>query len=101
MDEIKIPKQRGGRRPGAGRKTVKREQEDFQVLRDIFTKTIDVRKLKRKIDSGKYNAKEMFQLKVLEGNIESMNVLFRKFFPDSIIQQNINKKEFEGIKLDI
>lgn len=84
----------------SGRHTIKEQVDAYKELSELFRGKINISKLKKKIDSGKYAVKDMFLYKLLEGSAEFNSSLFRKLFPDSVIQDIQNRTEFEGIVLD-
>lgn len=84
----------------SGRKGKLAELNHYAELLDLFNEPAKLSKIQDKIASGKYSAKDMLKLKLMTGDRESIIAVFRKLFPDSIIQDIQTRSEFEGINLN-
>ena len=67
---------------GGGRKSAFQEQADAAFFADLWNGRLKKEKLQRKIQKGRYGAKHILAVKILEGNEKLLAKLMDKFFPD-------------------
>lgn len=71
---------------GGGRKSAFQEQADAAFFADLWNDRLKKDRLQRKIQKGRYGAKHILAVKILEGNEKLLAKLLDKFFPDQISQ---------------
>lgn len=71
---------------GGGRKSAFQEQADAAFFAALWNGGLNKEKLQRKILKGKFGAKHILAVKILEGNERLLSKLLDKFFPDQISQ---------------
>ena len=69
---------------GGGRKSAFQEQADAAFFADLWNGRLKKERLQRKIQKGRYGAKHILAVKILEGNEKLLAKLLDKFFPDQI-----------------
>lgn len=81
--------------------TGEQQKANYRELYNLLYSKVNLKKLTKKIESGKYRAVDYFYYELLTSTgKESRQTVFKKLYPDSVIQDINLSGEFEGIKLD-
>ena len=84
----------------SGRKPKGEEKASYKDLYSLFYGKINLKKLEKKIASGKYSAREKFQHDLLTNTgRDSRQTVLKKLFPDSVIQDINLSGTFDGVIL--
>ncbi len=83
---------------GGGRKSAYTEKADAQFCLDLWNGRIRKQKLQKKIALGKQGAKDLFALKILDGNERLLSKLFDKLYPTIYSDDEKEGLEIKGAR---
>lgn len=85
-----------GAKGRSGRKGALVEQNNAQILHDMFFSDKSKNEVLDKLKTGKYSLKDVFVSKAYAGNERFLLAVFNKNFPDDLLSEDGRKTDAEG-----